>query len=108
MKKVLLFTTIILLINCIQAKSNGPFLVNKLTPPEKNETQTLQKRSFIWIEGQWETINNEYHWKSGHWTTKRIGYIYINGQWGKKNNGWQWTDGYWQKIDIDKWMTLHG
>ena len=91
----------------VDASSKGPFLINKLAPPEKNQIQTLQKRSLIWIEGQWKTKNNEYQWESGHWINKRIGYVYINGQWNKSNKGWQWEDGYWKEIDINKWINLY-
>ena len=104
MKKIIL---ILILINSITVKANGPTLKNKLTPPEKHVIQTLQKRGLTWIQGQWETINNNYQWKSGHWTEKKIGYIFINGRWEKSKNGWKWQDGYWRKININKWMSLN-
>jgi len=107
MKKIFIIITIILFTNSVYANSKGPFLLNKLTPPEKNHIQTLQKRSLIWIEGQWETINNKYQWKSGHWTNKKSGHVYVNGRWNKSNKGWQWEDGYWKKIDINKWINLY-
>ena len=90
-----------------KVQADGPVLVNKLTPPETNNIQTLQKRALLWIEGQWQTINNNYKWIPGHWTPKKIGYIFINGKWHKSNKGWQWKDGYWKKIDINNWLTLY-
>lgn len=107
MKQIILITFIILSSNLSIANSEGPVLIEKLTPPEKNQPQTLQKRAFIWIEGQWQTINGSYKWKSGHWTKKRIGYVYINGKWSKKDQGWKWEDGYWKEIDINKWINLY-
>ena len=90
-----------------QASSNGPVLKEKLENPEKNVRQTLQKRAFIWIEGQWEIINNTYQWKSGHWEEKRVGYVFVNGLWEKTGKGWSWKEGYWKKIDISKWYSLN-
>ena len=94
MKQIILIFFIIVLVNLSKANSNGPVLLEKLTPPEKNQPQTLQKRAFIWIEGQWETVNDTYKWKSGHWIEKKIGYVFINGKWNKSKQGWRWEDGY--------------
>ena len=88
------------------AQTQGPVLAEKLEMPEKLVKQTLQKRSLIWIDGQWKVENNKYIWVSGHWETKRIGYVFIDGKWKKTSKGWVWTDGYWKKIDLNKWMTL--
>ena len=107
MKRTTLLILLTILSTFINAKSDGPILKEKLTPPEINETQTLQKRAFIWIDGQWETVNNKYKWKTGHWTAKRIGFVFINGKWDKSQNGWQWIDGYWKKIDINKWLNIY-
>ena len=104
MKKILL---IIIILNSLTVRAEGPILKNKLSPPENNEIQTLQKRGLTWIQGQWETINNNYQWRTGHWTEKKIGYIFINGKWEKTNKGWKWIDGYWKKININKWMSLN-
>ena len=106
MKKILLII-IIILINTPIAKAEGPFMQEKLSPPEKNIVQTLQKRSLTWIEGQWITVDGNYNWQTGHWTEKKIGYVFINGKWSKSNKGWQWQDGYWKKININKWITLY-
>ena len=84
------------------AQNQGPVLAEKLEMPEKIVKQTLQKRSLMWIEGQWTIENNQYIWVSGHWATKKIGYVFINGQWSKKSKGWTWTNGYWKKININK------
>jgi hypothetical protein len=88
------------------AQTQGPILAEKLEMPEKLVKQTLQKRSLIWIDGQWKVEDNKYIWVSGHWETKRIGYVFIDGKWKKTSKGWIWTDGYWKKIDLNKWMTL--
>tara|TARA_B100000427_G_scaffold324620_1_gene330066 strand:- start:436 stop:759 length:324 start_codon:yes stop_codon:yes gene_type:complete len=105
--KQFLLIIIIILINTPIAKAEGPFLQEKLSPPEKNITQTLQKRSLTWIEGQWVTVDNKYKWKPGHWTSKKIGHVFINGKWSKSNKGWQWKDGYWKKININTWINLY-
>jgi len=89
------------------AQNEGPILAEKLEMPEKLVKQTLQKRSLIWIDGQWKIENNKYIWVSGHWEAKKIGYVFINGKWIKKSKGWMWTDGYWKKIDLNKWMNLY-
>ena len=47
------------------AQNQGPILAEKLEAPEQLIKQTLQKRALIWIDGQWETINNKYKWKAG-------------------------------------------
>ena len=88
------------------AQTEGPILADKLEAPETIVKQTLQKRAFIWIDGQWEMQNDKYIWVSGHWESKKIGYIFINGEWTKTSKGWVWKEGYWKKIDINKWMTL--
>ena len=98
---------IMMLVNITLASSNGPVVLEKLTPPETNKRQTLQKRAFIWIEGQWEIINNNYSWKTGHWIQKRVGYVFIDGEWEKKSKGWSWKEGYWKKIQLSKWYSLH-
>ena len=90
-----------------QASTNGPILLEKLIAPEMNKRQTLQKRAYVWIKGQWEIINNSYAWKSGHWVEKRVGYVFVNGAWEKKAQGWSWKEGYWKKIDISKWYSLN-
>ena len=71
MKKLLLLTIIMILVNMAQAKTNGPVLLEKLTPPELNKRQTLQKRAFTWIKGQWKIVNDKYEWNSGHWAEKK-------------------------------------
>ena len=106
MKKILLLI-IILIITTPIVKAEGPFVQEKLSPPENKILQTLQKRSFIWIKGQWETVDNQYKWKSGYWIEKKIGYVFVNGEWNKSKQGWQWEDGYWKKIDINKWINLY-
>ena len=65
------------------AQNQGPVLAEKLEIPEEIVKQTLQKRSLMWIEGQWEIENNQYIWVSGHWATKKIGYVFVNGKWTK-------------------------
>ena len=89
------------------AQNQGPILAEKLEAPETIVKQTLQKRAFIWIDGQWEVQNGEHVWVSGHWENKKIGYVFINGQWTKKSKGWTWTNGYWKKININKWLNLY-
>ena len=89
------------------AQTQGPVLAEKLEMPEKLVKQTLQKRSLIWIDGQWKIENNQYIWVSGHWETKKIGYIFINGKWEQTSKGWVWEEGYWKKIDFNKWMSLY-
>ena len=90
-----------------QAKTNGPVLLEKLTPPELNKRQTLQKRAFTWIKGQWKIVNDKYEWNSGHWAEKRVGYVFVDGKWEKKSQGWSWKDGYWKKIELSKWYSLN-
>tara|TARA_B100000579_G_scaffold152800_1_gene124169 strand:+ start:275 stop:628 length:354 start_codon:yes stop_codon:yes gene_type:complete len=107
MNKILLITIVITLINISKINAAGPILIKKLAPLEINKPQTLQKRSSIWIKGQWMTVNNEYEWKYGHWKPKKIGYVFVNGEWYQSNKGWQWKDGYWKKIDLNKWMNLY-
>ena len=94
-------------ISISNAQNNGPVLAEKLEVPEKIVKQTLQKRSLIWIDGQWKVENNKYIWVSGHWETKKIGYVFINGKWNKSSKGWTWTEGYWKKIELNKWMNLY-
>ena len=89
------------------AQTQGPVLAEKLEMPEQNVKQTLQKRSLIWIDGQWKVENNKYIWVSGHWKTKKIGYVFVNGKWNKSSKGWVWTDGYWKEIELNKWMNLY-
>ncbi len=107
MKKQLLITAIITILNMSLIQAEGPILKDKLLNPEKIEKQTIQKRSHTWIEAQWKVINNQYQWKSGYWEEKRIGYVFVNGYWDKKTNGWAWKEGYWKKIDLKKWMNLY-
>ena len=89
------------------AQNQGPVLAEKLEVPEQIVKQTLQKRAYIWIDGQWKIENNEQIWVTGHWETKKIGYVFINGKWTKKSKGWTWTEGYWKKVDINKWLSLY-
>tara|TARA_B100001142_G_C14057256_1_gene548288 strand:+ start:350 stop:685 length:336 start_codon:yes stop_codon:yes gene_type:complete len=105
----LTFLTIILLLisTTLFSQNNGLYLENKLVNPTNEIKQTLQKRAFIWIKGQWKIENNKYVWQKGYWENKKIGYIFINGSWLKKSNGWTWIEGYWKKIDINKWMSVY-
>ena len=89
------------------AQTEGPILAEKLEAPEIIVKQTLQKRAYIWIDGQWEVQNDKYIWVSGHWETKKIGYVFVSGKWTKKSKGWTWTNGYWKKIDMNKWLNLY-
>ena len=89
------------------SQQEGPIISQKLEAPETTTKQYIQKRSQIWIEGQWKVENNNYIWVSGHWVCKRMGYHFINGQWQQKENGWVWTDGYWELIPIRKWKNLY-
>ena len=89
------------------AQNQGPVLAEKLEIPEKIVKQTLQKRSLMWIEGQWKVENNQYIWVSGHWATKKIGYVFVNGKWNQNSKGWMWTEGYWKQIELNKWMNLY-
>ena len=89
------------------AQNQGPVLAEKLEIPEKIVKQTLQKRSLMWIEGQWKVENNQYIWVSGHWATKKIGYVFVNGKWSQNSKGWMWTEGYWKQIELNKWMNLY-
>ena len=106
MKKTILTTTLSIFFITF-CSADGPILKEKLTNPEEYKRQTLQKRSFIWIDGQWEVDNNTYKWVSGHWVPKRMGYVFINGTWEKKSNGWTWKEGYWKKINMNKWINLY-
>tara|TARA_B100000530_G_C15705824_1_gene387909 strand:+ start:301 stop:627 length:327 start_codon:yes stop_codon:yes gene_type:complete len=107
MKKIFLITIVMISVTLLEAKNNGPILPTKLIAPEKNEKQTLQKRAFVWIEGQWKIINDKYEWKSGHWEEKRVGYVFVDGKWEKKSKGWAWKEGYWKKINLSKWYSLN-
>ena len=89
------------------AQNQGPILAEKLDVPEKIVKQTLQKRSLIWIKGQWKIENNQYIWISGHWTQKKIGFVFVDGKWSKKAKGWRWEEGYWKQIGINQWMNLY-
>ena len=92
----------------IFAQKEGPALSKKLEKPVKTFTQTLKKRATIWINGQWEVDNNQYKWKKGHWTAKRVGYVFIDGEWHKKSNGWVWKEGFWKEINLDQWIKIYG
>ena len=106
-KKIILPLLIVLFTSTSLFAKEGPFLENKLKKPNNEEKQTLQKRAFIWIEGQWKIEKNKYVWQKGYWERKRIGYVFINGSWIKKSKGWTWSQGYWKKIDLSKWMALY-
>ena len=106
-KKIILPLLIILLANTSLFAKEGPILENKLQKPTNEKKQTLQKRAFVWIEGQWKIEDNKYIWQEGYWEIKRIGYVFINGSWIKKSKGWTWIQGYWKKIDLNKWMALY-
>ena len=85
----------------------GPVVSEKLEIPETSIKNCIQKRSHIWIDGQWKVENNNYEWVTGHWVKKRVGYHFVNGQWIEKNNGWLWIEGYWEIMPIKKWRTIY-
>tara|TARA_A100001011_G_C14214261_1_gene801291 strand:- start:425 stop:757 length:333 start_codon:yes stop_codon:yes gene_type:complete len=82
-------------------------VLEKLTPPTKVVKQTLQKRAFIWIQGQWNIIEDRYVWRDGYWTPKKKGYVFVNGKWQSHKKGWVWNQGYWKKIDLKKWNSIY-
>ncbi len=100
---------IILIMICsnIYANDNNPVVIDKPIIPFNEKKQTLQKRSFTWIKGHWEVVNNNYNWVKGSWTKKRPGYVYIDGYWKKVRNGYKWSSGYWKKIDLQQWANLN-
>ncbi|MBF25527.1 MAG: hypothetical protein CMP49_03295 [Flavobacteriales bacterium] len=108
MKNLLILLLIIISTDvCANPINEGPTLKEQLSPPNQEFKQTLQKRSQIWIKGQWAIVNNTYVWVKGHWETKRAGFVFVDGNWIKKSNGWTWKEGYWKKIDMNKWLNLH-
>ena len=46
------------------SQQEGPIILQKLENPEEITKQYIQKRSQIWIEGQWKIENNKYVWVS--------------------------------------------
>ena len=107
MKTTITTTVFLILLNFNIVKANGPIIKQKLSNPDKEIKQTLQKRAFTWITGQWKFVNNKYEWIPAHWTQKKMGYVFIGGKWIQKNNGWIWQEGYWKKINMKKWMILY-
>tara|TARA_B100000902_G_C27120171_1_gene818241 strand:+ start:266 stop:592 length:327 start_codon:yes stop_codon:yes gene_type:complete len=107
MKRLFILVCVFMSTYLFANSSDGLILKEQLTPPVKECKQTLQKRSYIWIKGQWDIINNNYIWVDGHWESKRFGYVFIDGEWNKKSNGWIWKKGYWKKIDMNKWLNLY-
>ena len=106
MKKLTLFTLFFTVSTVLLSQSGGPVVKNIIDAPI-NYKQTIQKRSHIWIKGQWEIINNQYNWKEGYWAVKKPGFVFVDGYWKKHKNGWQWILGYWKEIDINKWISLN-
>lgn len=107
MKYHLFCAIIFLFMSNLFAQQQGPIVAEKLIAPVEKIKQTLQKRSFFWIEGQWNIKQGQYVWVDGHWIKKKVGFIFVNGKWVKKSNGWSWEQGYWKKIDINKWKVLY-
>ena len=57
---------------------------------------------FVWIEGYWYPIRNQYHWHEGYWTRPP----YPGARWvAPQNDGKRFFDGYWEgehgRVDYD-------
>ena len=107
MKYLIIILFALFISNNLFSQPEGPLLKEKLISPELVKKQTVIKRSFVWIDSQWNFEKDSYKWISGHWLLKKPGYVFINGYWNKKSNGWTWTNGYWKKIDMHKWRKLY-
>ena len=109
MKNIISLTTMVFLSLFLfsNAQSTDVVLLKKLENPEQVKKQTLKKRAYIWIDGQWHFQDNKHVWVSGHWVAKKPGYVFVNGEWMRKNNGWVWVEGYWKKIDMKKWLVQY-
>ena len=106
MKKTILLIIFFTFNSILFSQSKGPVVENIIDSP-RSYRQTIQKRSHIWVKGQWEIINDQYMWKDGYWVVKKPGFVFVDGYWKKHINGWQWILGYWKEIDINKWLNLH-
>ena len=82
-------------------------LKEKLEPPTIESKQTLQKRSEVWIPGQWIIENNTHKWVNGYWELKKMGQVYICGKWKKIKQGYVWETGYWKSISMNQWISLY-
>ena len=77
------------------------------SPPIEEVVQTIQKRSYFWIPGQWVFEKNTYNWIPGYWERKKAGYVFVSGKWIEKNKGYIWQSGFWKKINLDKWLMMY-
>lgn len=103
--KIIIITFSILFIFS-QISYSQTVVPSKLNPPE-NLSPNKNKKSHIWISGEWIESNNNYVWKKGYWENKRPGFIFLPGYWKKIKNGWTWISGYWKQISIEKWNEIY-
>jgi hypothetical protein len=65
-------------------------------PPPPRVVVVSARPGYVWIDGRWAFIDDEWVWQSGYWARERPGYIYVQGRWVVRERHYHWRDGHFR------------
>jgi len=74
-----------------------PVYDSDFEPPPPQYEQVTDRPGYVWIEGYWGRVNNDWRWQPGHYDVARPGYAWRAGGWARQGNRWHYTEGRWEQ-----------
>lgn len=66
-------------------------------PPPPQYEQVAERPGYVWVEGYWGRVNNDWRWQPGHYEVVRQGYAWRAGGWQRQGNRWHYNEGRWEQ-----------
>jgi hypothetical protein len=77
--------------------SAQPVYDSDVEPPPPQYEQVTERPGYVWIDGYWGRVNNDWRWQPGHYETARQGYAWRAGGWNRQGNRWHYNEGRWEQ-----------
>jgi hypothetical protein len=55
------------------------------------------RAGYVWSQGHYELINDQYVWRPGQWLAERPGYRYVAPAWSQVGNQWRYVPSRWDR-----------
>ena|SRR5215468_740329 len=77
--------------------SAQPVYDSDVEPPPPQYEQVADRPGYVWIEGYWGRVNNDWRWQPGRYEAVRQGYAWRAGGWQRQGNRWHYSEGRWEQ-----------
>ena len=66
-------------------------------PPRREVIVAAPGPGYVWVQGHWAWVSNDYVWQPGVWVVVQPGRRHWEpGHWRHDRRGWYWVDGHWR------------